>query len=121
MKKSVIINAAATGLLVSAIGVHADVKIQNAQYNESKGVVFIKGKADDATRVYVVNPATSQTLAVVPAPRGQFKKNIEVGFRVPCQIRVQTEAPARRWPPEAASSGGESSTSRVRHAPRGCQ
>lgn len=123
VKTAAVIRSIAVALMILAVEAQAEVKIQSAQYNDQKGVVFVKGKTDAATTVYVVNSATQQQLAEVSAARGQFKKNVVVSSgRIPCSITVQTNSPrAGSWFWDASSSDGESSTRNVRHAPRGCQ
>ena len=94
MKSATVIKSIAASLIVFAAGAQAEIKIQSAQYNEQKGVVFVKGKTDAATTVYIVNPATSLQLAEVSAAKGQFRKNVVVASgRIPCSIKVQTNSP----------------------------
>jgi hypothetical protein len=123
MKIVNILKVAAAVIFATSQTAQAYVKIQSAQYKESKGAVFVKGKVSSATTVYVVNAQTNVLITELSAPRGHFKMNVEVAEEsVPCKIQVQTNHPGgSRWFGGASNSNpGDTDVSNVRQAPSNC-
>lgn len=106
-------------LLFSLPAAYADVKIQNATYKSSKNAVFVKGKVDDANKVYVVDSATNKSISTLSVQKGQFKGDVRVSEdSVPCRIQVQTNAPGGgAWGGSRNTTPGDFSISVVDHAP----
>lgn len=123
MIKSLILKSVALASLVLAFSAQADLKIQNAQYNENKGVVFIKGKikGNASEKVFVLNAATGRYIGSIETAsnKHQFRADMVMlsDAMVPCEIKVQTIMPRRG---RGRSPSGDFDTMVVDNAPEHC-
>lgn len=116
--------AAAVALLLP-LSAFAEVDVQNAQYRADKGAVYVKGKVggDGAARVYVLNARTNRQIGSIntQAKGTQFGGEIDVAEnQVPCQVKVQTNAPSRFGRFFGGGGGGDFTIATVTQAPENC-